>query len=167
VHTLQKISYCLGIGIGVTVFILFLHSYLPHMINNSDWERAEIKMIDAEFMQNEMESHQAFIAFKERYPDALGQFDKHNRGGGSYEIAIANFTSNTSLTLLMDYSVNSGKINVNVRCDKFDSDIRDVNVHGVLSVQFIKENTCIEKGLTGPEIKVGAITYDEGIIILD
>ena len=166
-HTLQKISYCLGIGIGVTVFILFLHSYLPHMINNNDWERAEIRMIDAEFMQNEMESHQTFIAFMERYPTALGQFDKHVRGGGSYEIAIANFTSNNSLTLRMDYDAHDGKINVNVRCDKFDSDIRDASVHGVLSVQFIKENTCMEKGLTEPAIEVGTISYGEPFLLKD
>lgn len=165
--TLQKIAYGVGISIAVSTFILFLFSFIPHMINNNDWERAEIKMIDAEFMKNEIEAHQAFIAFNERYPDALGQFDKHNRGGGSYEVAIANFTSNNSLTLLMDYNANSGKINVNVRCDKFDSDIKDSSVHGVLSVQFIKENTCMEKGLTEPAIEVGVISYAEPFVILD
>jgi len=160
---LQKIAYGVGIGISVSTFILFLFSFIPHAVDNNDWDKFENKMVDADYLKNRIESHQAFIAFMERYPTALGQFDKHNLSGGTYEIAIANFTSNNSLTLRMDYSSYDDKLNIDVRCVKFDSDIRDSRVHGVLAVQFINENTCMEKGLTKPAIETGTIHYDEKI----
>ncbi len=164
---LQKIAYGVGIMIAVSSFIMVMYSFIPHTINDDQWADVNRKYIDVDFIKSQMESHKTFKFFMERYPDAVAQFDKNRGGGATYEVAIANFTSNTSLTLRMDYNAYDDRINVSVRCDKFDSDIRDSSVHGVLSVQFINENTCMEKGLTGPEIKVGAIPFDEDFITLD
>jgi len=164
-NNLQKFTWYLGLGMGITVFALFLHSYLPHMINNYDWEQVEKTLISTDYMKNQLESHSSFKAFKERYPDATIEFAKGKRGV-SYELAIGNFTSNTSLILTMDYQGYEGKTRVDVSCKLFDNSIRGTNISGALATQYIKENTCMEFGVTGPVIKTGNLKiYSDEIII--
>ncbi len=158
-NNLQKFTWYLGLVMGITVFVLFLHSYLPHMINNNDWEQVERTLITPAFMKNQLESHSSFKAFKERYPNGAIEFTKSN--GASYELAIGNFTSNNVLILNLQYQAYQQKINVDVSCNKIDSDIRGTNVRGALVTQYIKENTCMEIGVTGPVVKTGIIQFDE------
>lgn len=165
-NNLQKFTWYLGLGMGITVFVLFLHSYLPHMINNNDWEQVEKTLITPVFMKNQLESHSSFKAFKERYPDAAIEFTKGNRGV-SYQLAIGNFTTNNSLILNLNYQGYDGKLHVDISCEKIDADIRGTNVRGALVTQYIKENTCMEIGVTGPVVKTGTIPYDEPIATLE
>jgi len=162
----QKFIYILGVGMAVTIFVLFLHSYLPHMIENNDWERIQKTMITVDFMKKELESHSAYKAFQERYPNATIEFNKSgNNGGADYQLAMGNFTSNNSLILNMNYRVHDGRINVDISCDKFDTNLRGTSIHGALVTQYIKENTCMEIGITGPAVERGIINYDESPII--
>ena len=39
--TLQKIAYGVGISIAVSVFVLFLYSFLPHLLQNDQWENID------------------------------------------------------------------------------------------------------------------------------
>jgi len=161
----QKFVYCLAVGMAVTIFVLFLHSYLPHMINNNAWDRVEQTFITADHMKERMESHMAFQAFHERYPNAIAEFNKRGNYGASYELAIGNFTSNHSVILQMDYKTNGDKINVSVVCDDFGTGSKSTGVRGALATQFIKENTCLESGSPPPGIEMGSIPYDEERII--
>jgi len=135
------------------------------MINNNDWEQVERTMITPVLMKNELESHSSFKAFKERYPDATIEFTKGSRGV-SYELAIGNFTSNTSLILTLDYQGYEGKTRVNISCKLFDNSMRGTNISGALATQYIKENTCMEFGVIGPAVKIGTIPYDEKPILI-
>jgi len=156
----QKFAYCLAVGMAVSIFAMFLHSYLPVMINNNNWDRVEQILITSDYMKEKMESHMAFQAFHERYPNAVTEFNKHGNYGASYELAIGNFTSNHSFTLKMDYQTNGDKVMVSAVCDKFGTSSKSTGVRGAITTQFIKENTCLEKGNTPLGIEMGTINYD-------
>ena len=130
------------------------------MINSNDWERVERTLITPVLMKSEMESHSSFKAFKERYPDAAIEFSKGKRGA-TYELAVGNFTLNNSLVLYLEYEGYEGDINARISCEKIDSDIRGTNIRGALITQYIKENTCIEKEFTRPDISKGVIKFDK------
>jgi len=53
-------------------------------------------MITADAMKQELESHTSFKAFIERYPNATLEFNEA-KNIANYQVAIGNFTSNTSL----------------------------------------------------------------------
>jgi len=161
----QKFAYCYTVGMTLIIFMLFLHSYLPHIIMNNDWERAQQTMITSDFMKQELQSHTSFKAFIERYPNATLEFTRGN-SGSTYQIAIGNFTSNTSLLLDLNYSGHNGKIKISVSCDKFDKSMKGDRLYGVLVTQYIKENTCMEKGVTGPLLEKGKIIFNDTIEIM-
>ena len=39
--TLRTIAYVVGITIAISAFGLFLYSFLPHIIENDQWERIQ------------------------------------------------------------------------------------------------------------------------------
>ena len=98
---------------------------------------------------------------KKIYPEYLQEFVKHQRGGASYTLAIANFTSNNALTLEMRYDVHDSDINVNITCEKMDSEIRNTNIYGLLVYQYILENQCMEKGLTKSGVEAGTMSLND------
>jgi len=61
----------------------------------------------------------------------------------------------------LKYFARSIKIDVSISCEKFDKTMKGDILRGVLVTQYIKENTCMEKGITGPVAEKGKLTFND------
>ena len=140
--TLQKIAYGVGISIAVSVFVLFLYSFLPHLLQNDQWENIDgIGMIDEELLE-EFHATPAYVAFLERYPDASEELNNH-RHGGELQVGVANYEKNNYLKLNLYYNDYDDRINVNVDCQT--SNNRDnLHANGLFAIEFIKQTNCLD-----------------------
>ena len=97
---LTKIAFYVGIGIAVSVFALFLISFLPLVIGNAGnaWERlGDTGRSDGETLAK-FQEHPAYVAMYERFPGAVEKVEYHE-GGGSMEVGAMNFENNSQLVL--------------------------------------------------------------------
>ncbi len=140
--TLQKIAYGVGISIAVSVFVLFLYSFLPHLLQNDQWENIDgIGMIDEELLE-EFHATPAYVAFLERYPDASEELNNH-RSGGELQVGVANYEKNNYLKLNLYFNNYDDRINVNVDCQT--SNNRDnLHANGLFAIEFIKQTNCLD-----------------------
>ena len=147
---LPKIAIYLAIGIGVTIFGMFLYSILPHMIQNSsnDWERAIGGMAETdEKVLALFEEHPSYIAFYETYPDAKQELNSRGRGDGNLQVGIMNFDTGNQLLLEMYYDKWNDSVHVNVRCNVMgDNGDRHRNLHaeGLFAEDFIRNIDCLD-----------------------
>ena len=98
---LTKIAFYVGIGIAVSVFALFLISFLPFVIGNAgnEWERlGDAGRSDGEILAK-FQEHPAYVAMYERFPGAVEKVAYHEDGGGSMEVGAMNFENNSQLVL--------------------------------------------------------------------
>lgn len=138
---LRTISYVVGIVITVSAFSLFLYSFLPHLIDNDQWENLDKKdMSDAELM-TEFQSTPAYQAFYERFPDAKEELNNH-RHGGELEVGVANFENNIYLKLHLYFNDYDSRVNVNVICDS--SNNQEKHADGLFALDFIEQTNCLD-----------------------
>ena len=146
---LPKFAIYLAIGIGVTIFALFLFSILPHIIENSerDWKR----IIGGGFTEEELKvmfyAHPAYTVFKEKYPDASESFETWNRGEGRLNLVMYNYENLNEIRLDISYDSHRENIRVNVSCQVHipgtDRDMhRGMEGDGV--ADFIDKVNCLE-----------------------
>jgi len=131
-----------GISIAISVFVLFLYSFLPHLIQNDQWENIDgMEMSDEELLE-EFHATPAYLAFIERFPDAKEELNNH-RHGGELQVGIANYEKNNTLRLNLYFNDYDDRINVNVDCQT--SNNRD-NMHadGLFAIDFIKQTNCLD-----------------------
>ena len=72
---LTKTAFYVGIGIAVSVFALFLISFLPFVIGNAGnaWERlGDTGRSDGETLAK-FQEHPAYVAMYERFPGGRGE----------------------------------------------------------------------------------------------
>ena len=93
---------------GVTLFSLLLFAVLPSIIQNagSDWEQ----IVNSGDQSDEkllaiFESHPAYIAMYETYPDAKQELNSRGRGNGILQVGIMNFETNNQLVLEMYHDI--------------------------------------------------------------
>ncbi len=139
---LRTITYVVGIVIAVSAFSLFLYSFLPHLINNDQWENLDKEdLSDAELMA-EFQATPAYQAFYERYPDAKEELN-NRRHGGELQVGIANFEKNNYLTLHLYFNDYDNRVNVNVMCDSSNNQ-QERHAEGLFAIDFIKQTNCLE-----------------------
>ena len=164
--TLQKIAYGVGISIAVSVFVLFLYSFLPHLLQNDQWENIDGLQISDEELLEEFHSTPAYIAFLDRFPDASEELNNH-RHGGELQVGIANYEKNNFLQLNLYYNDYDDRININVDCQT--SHNRDnLHANGLFAIEFIKQTNCLdlesslsdEESHTVTELPNGTIRID-------
>ena len=159
---LQKIAYVVGISIAVSVFVLFLYSFLPHLIQNDQWERVDgLKLTDEELLK-EFKIHPAYVAFYERFPDAKEEL-RNERHGGQLEVGVANFEDNNYLTLHLYFNNHDDDINANVNCDS-SNDTQNRHANGLFVIEFIKQTNCLD---LEPMESEHTTKSTKGIITLD
>ena len=102
---LSRFAICLGIGVGLTFFVLFLVAALPGILDSSvrEWERLDKSGTGEEELRVKFSEHPAYAAMYERYPDANEEFDYYGRGDGSMTVGVMNFETDAQLTLSMYY----------------------------------------------------------------
>ncbi len=140
---LSRFAIYLGIGIGLTFFVLFLVAALPSILDNSirEWERLDKSGTGEEELRVKFSEHPAYAAMYERYPDANEEFDYYERGDGSMTVGVMNFETDAQLTLSMRYDSHRDSIRADARCST-PSDHRDVD--GLFAEDFIRATDCLE-----------------------
>ena len=145
---LPKLAIYLAIGIGVTIFALFLYTILPHIIENSsrDWERAMGNSMTEDDLKALFYAEPAYSVFKEKYPDAIESFDSRNNREGRLNLVMYNYTNFNEIRLDIDYNRYSEDVNVRVNC-QFSIPDNDRQIHrdaqGDGAVDFIEKMDCL------------------------
>jgi len=123
------------------VFALFLYSFLPHLIQNDQWERIDgLKMSDEDLLA-EFQATPAYVAFYEKYPDAKEELN-NRRSGGELQVGIANIEKGNFMKLNLYYNEYDDRINVNVSCET-PNNRENMHSDGLFAVDFIKQTECL------------------------
>lgn len=116
-ETLSKIAIYMGMAIACSIFILFVISIMPHIVNQieNQWDDVLPGKSDEELkaMFYETESYNAFI---NKYPENGEYFDSYGNGGGRLEINAMNFESYQTLRLELEYPKRNDSVREYVEC---------------------------------------------------
>ena len=142
---LSKFAIYLGIGIGVTFFILFLIAALPSIIESSvdQWERLDKNDNSEEELRIKFQEHPAYTAMYERFPDAKEEITYHGRGNGNMRVGVMNFENNHQLILDLHYNSYENKVNANAHCNT-NFDRHRMNADGLFAEDFILNTNCLD-----------------------
>ena len=145
---LPKIAIYLAIGIGVTVFALFLYSILPHIIENSsrDWDRELGNSMTEDDLKALFFAEPAYLIFKEKYPDAIESYESWNKGEGRLYLTMYNYTNFNEIRLDLDYNRHRENVQVNVNCQvHIPGNDRQMhrNAQGDGAADFIEKMDCL------------------------
>ena len=164
--SLQKIAYGVGISIAVSVFVLFLYSFLHHLIQNEQWENIEGMGLSDDELLEEFHATPAYLAFIERYPDAKEELNNH-RHGGELQVGIANYEKNNTLRLNLYFNDYDDRINVNVDCQT-SNNRENMHADGLFAIDFIKQTNCLDLEPTLTDEPSHTVTeLPNGVIRLD
>ncbi len=149
---LPKLAIYLAIGIGVTIFVLFLYSILPHIIENSsrDWDRAMGNSMTEEDLKALFYAEPAYSVFKEKYPEAIESFESWNKGEGRLNLVMYNYTNFNEIRLNIDYNRHRENVNVGITCEvQIPGNDRQMrrNAEGDGAVDFIEKMDCLNISL--------------------
>lgn len=149
---LPKFAIYLAIGIGVTIFVLFLYSILPHIIENSsrDWDRALGNSMTEEDLKALFYAEPAYLIFKEKYPDAIESYDERRNGEGRLNLVMYNYTNFNEIRLDIDYNRYSENVDVRVNCQvQIPGNDRQMHrdAQGDGAADFIEKMDCLNIGL--------------------
>lgn len=142
---LSKFTIYLGIGMGVTVFILLMISILPFILEQSmnQWERLDRNPSSKEELRAMLVEHPSYAAMYERYPDAKEEFTYHAGNHGSLSVGVMNFDTNNKLRLNLNYDEYNDSVNAYARCDS-DTDRHVSSADGLFVEDYIRNTKCIE-----------------------
>ena len=138
----------MGMAIACSIFVLFVISITPHIVNQlqNDWDdivpgksHEELKAI-----LHDTESYKTFI---NKYPENGEWFDSHGNGEGRLEVTAMNFESLNTLRLELDYDKRTDSVREEINCYN-QIDERNYRIRGSLASQFIEKIPC----LNGPGI---------------
>ena len=142
--TLRKITYSVGLGISISMFGLFLYSFLPQLIENNPWVEIGNSFMSDEELLKKLKAHPSYAAFYERFPDAKEELRNH-RHGGSLQVGVSNFDKDNMLSLNLVFQRYDGQVNANVYCETMgDERNRNLNAHGLFVLDFIENTNCLE-----------------------
>lgn len=142
--TLRTIAYVVGITIAISAFGLFLYSFLPHLIENDQWERLGGADVSEEELLKKFQEHEAYIVFYDRFSDAKEDFRYYKYGGGEMQVGTVNFEKNNSLILSLNYNDREEAIYADVRCNVNEDGYRDLRADNLFVIDFIKQTNCLE-----------------------
>jgi len=145
--TLKKVTYCVGIGVTLSLFVLFLYAALPGMIQNSNWDNLDLVPLGEEGMLKKFQEDPTYAAFYERFPDAKEKLNYNKRSAhSSMEVGIRNFETGAELKLQLNYNSRGDDINANINCNIKGKDIdrSNLSAHGLFVLDFIEQTDCLE-----------------------
>ncbi|MCH9657421.1 hypothetical protein K0U27_01780 [archaeon] len=143
-ETLSKIAIYMGMAIACSIFILFVISITPHIMNQlqNDWEDILPGKSDEELktLFHETESYKAFV---NKFPDHGMWFNSHGNGEGRLELTTMNFESLNTMRLELDYDRRSESVSEEINCFN-QKDERNYRIRGSLASQFIEKIQCLD-----------------------
>ena len=135
---IKNIAYGTGIVISISVFMLFLIAFVPHLVN--EWEHDGL---DREEALTLLHAQPAYVAMYERFPESVERFTHLEHGGGEMEVGVRNH--DTGMSLILRMYVNGDSIShMTVTCDNRTIDHKEF-VDGLFAVGFIKDTDCLER----------------------
>ena len=141
---LRTIAYFVGLGISISMFGLFLYSFLPTLIANNPWTVIGNMLISDEELLKKLKAHPSYAAFYERFPDAKEEL-RNPRTSGTLQVGVSNFDKGNTLTLRLDFQKYDGQVNANVSCKTMDDERnRNLRAHGLFVLDFIENTNCLE-----------------------
>ena len=141
---LSRFAIYLGIGIGVTFFILFLIAALPSIIENSgnQWERLDNQNRSEEELKKRFQEHPAYQSMYERFPDAKEELSYRGGGNGNMRVGVMNFETNRQLILDMYYNDYEDRVIANVNC--IGNDEGGMHADSLFAEDFIRKTDCLD-----------------------
>lgn len=166
---LPKVAIYLAIGIGVTIFALFLYTILPHIIENSsrDWDRALGNNMSDEELEAMIYADPSYVIFKEKYPDATENFNNRHRGNVSLEMNAMNYTNFNEARLNIHYNDYDDQVQSNASCQiNIPGNERELhrNAQGEQIPEFLEKMDCLNRQLPYEGFTQ---EYDEPVIRFD
>jgi len=142
---LSKFAIYLGIGMGVTFFVLFLIAALPGIMQNSiqQWEQLDNQSKSEEELKAKFQKHPAYQAMYERFPDAKEEITYHGGGNGNMRVGVMNFETKNQLILDMYYNQYDHRVNANINCVTNNSNLNQ-GVDSLFVIDYIKNTNCLE-----------------------
>jgi len=142
---LSRSALYLGMGIGVTFFVLFLIAALPFIIESSwrQWERLDISDGSQDEVYEKLVSHPAYVAMYETYPDAKEEFSYHGNDNGNLRVGIMDFETHNQLTLNLYYNTYEDRVDANAYCST-QGDRQTPNIDRLFAEDFIRNTDCLE-----------------------
>lgn len=146
--TLRRITYGVGITIAISVFVLFVYSVVPQMIQHSSWDQLDGPT--EEEMIEKFHGHPGYIAFYERFPDTKEELSYNKKNNhGEMLIGIRNSETGAELVLQLNYNQYTDHVNVHINCHVVNSSERPIaqstlHANGLFVVDFIEYTDCLE-----------------------
>ena len=151
-ETYGKIGISVGIALGIFVIVLLSITVVPDMINRQFNHHRDIQVQESEIKDNPDVSYvksilnqtEAYIAFVERYPDHVSQFQMYD-DGGRYHLFVTNTDTNNILEVYLEWNTHdASSIHMNANC-RIGSSIDDseIRVRDSAVINFIKNTDCI------------------------
>lgn len=135
---LKNVAYGTGIVIAVSLFILFLVSFVPNLGN--EWDRNNLDREEALAL---LQTQPAYVAMYERFPESVERFTHSEHNSGEMEVGVRNPDTAMSLVLRM-YTYWDGISHMTVTCENRTTD-HEESVDGLFAVEFIKTTDCLER----------------------
>ena len=134
----KSIAYGTGITIAASVFILFLISFVPHLIDQ--WEGDDPNREEALAL---LQAEPAYVTMYERFPEAVERFTHSERNDGNIEVGVRN--PDTSMNLVLRMQVHGDSIShASVTCNDGTGNQKEY-ADGLFAVEFIKTTDCLER----------------------
>ena len=155
---LPRFALYLAIGIGITIFVLFLIASLPFIIEDSweKWKRLDRMDMPPDEIYSMMAAHPAYLAMYEVYPDAKEEFVYRDRGDASLQVGVMSFDTQNQLILDLDYSTYQDRTRAYVYCNVGESH-REMGADGLFAEDFIRNADCLGAAGTGDGSKQAAV----------
>ena len=134
----KNIAYGTGITISISMFILFLISFVPHL-----GDERNLGSLDHEEALALLQADPAYVAMYERFPEAVERFTHSERNNGEMEVGVRNPDTAMSLVLRM-YTYAAGISHITVTCED-GAGGHEESVDGLFAVEFIKITDCLER----------------------
>ena len=141
---LSKIAIYMGMAIACSIFVLFVISITPYMMNQiqNNWDDVIPGKSDEELMALFYET-QSYHAFVEKFPENGEWFDSYGNGGGRLEVTAMNFESLNTMRLELDYDLHTDSVREEINCYN-QADDRNYRIRGSLAAQFIEKISCLD-----------------------
>lgn len=151
---LTKFAFYFGIAIAATIFVMILTVMLPHVIENAerDWKRAMGSNMTDEELKTLLYSDPSYNIFKEKYPDAIENFESWNRGEGRLNLAAYNYTNLNEVRLDISYDSHQQKVRSHANCQVYiPGNEREIHrgMDGTGVPEFIERMDCLNITMPG------------------
>ena len=134
----KSVAYGTGIIIAASVFILFLVSFVPNLIDQWDGDD-----LDREESLALLQSEPSYLAMYERFPEAVERFTYSEHDDGAMEVGVRN--PDTGMTLVLHTYVRGDVIShTTVTCTDGTGD-QEEYVRGLFAEEFIRTTDCLDR----------------------